>query len=239
MRSLSDILQTKTSKLTVRELKKAISYYTAEANVRITEYRQGGFELNDKRYKKDIAEQRIEKKIASLKKRAGTESRVGEIGVGTKGKSKEQLKTQLSAIKNFIEKDYFTPKGLAHQAAVDEQRYKTFKDRYGKLTREEYKQFIEVLTDLRETIVGFKYENVEGSFGQAFVDTPDKKKFGEYVKEVLQTEDANGNAVWQTKEDVLQEVKKRIDADLRAEKAKAEREKSGRRKTYARVHRRK
>lgn len=234
MRSLSDILQTKTSKLTVKELKKAISYYTAEANVRITEYRQGGFELNDKRYKKDIAEQRIEKKIESLKKRAGTESRTGEIGVGVKGKNKEQLRTQLSAIKNFVEKDYFTPKGLAHQAAVDEQRYKTFKERYGKLTREDYKTFIDVITDLRETVTGFKYENVEGTFGQAYVDTPDKKKFVDYVKEVLQEEDVLGNRVYRDKKEVFDEVKKRVDAAIKAEREKAEEEKSN-----ARVHRRK
>lgn len=181
--------------MTTKELKKAISYYTAQANVRIAEYREQEARNIEGENKEFIfTSKNINRRISQLAKLAGTKSRVGEIGVGTRGKTKEQLKEQLTAIKGFVQKERITPEGRAFYEKAEQQRYETFKENYGKMSRDEYAKFVETMNNLRNSIDDFKYGDLGQDMAKTYgsLKTDGRMKFGEIAKEVLQSKEAEG-----------------------------------------------
>lgn len=161
--------------MTVKELQQAIREKTAEANIRISEYRERGKSIKV-----------YEKEIGYLKQYAGTRTGArGEIGLGFKYKTKTQLEKQLNRLNEFIAKDVYSERG---KEAYSEDRYnrsrKAFNERYGYMSENDFRELYDTFDVLRNELKDYGYEDLGPSLAQQFQQTSEKAKFADYVIDV-------------------------------------------------------
>lgn len=161
--------------MTVKQLQNAIREKTAEANIRIAEYRERGKSIKV-----------YEKEIGYLKQYAGTKTGArGEVGLGFKNKTKVQLEKQLNRLEGFIAKDVYSEKG---KEAYNRDRYdksrSTFKARYGYMSESDFRELYDTFDVLRNELKDYGYEDIGPSLAQQFQLTTNKAKFADYVLDV-------------------------------------------------------
>ena len=161
--------------MTVKQLHKAIREKTAEANIRIAEYRESGKSIKV-----------YEKEIGYLKQYAGTKTGArGEVGLGLKYKTKAQLEKQLNRLQGFIAKDVYSDRG---KEAYNEDRYdrsrSAFNARYGYMSETDFRELYDTFDVLRNELKDYGYEDLGASLAQQFQQTTNKAKFADYVLDV-------------------------------------------------------
>lgn len=161
--------------MTVKQLQNAIREKTAEANIRIAEYRESGKSIRV-----------YEKEIGYLKQYAGTKTGArGEVGLGLKYKTKVQLEKQLNRLEGFIAKDVYSDRG---KEAYNEDRYdssrSTFNARYGYMSETDFRELYDTFDVLRNELKDYGYEDLGASLAQQFQQTTNKPKFADYVLNV-------------------------------------------------------
>ena len=161
--------------MTVKQLQNAIREKTAEANIRIAEYRERG---------KSIKE--YEKEIGYLKQYAGTKTGArGEVGLGFKYKTKAQLEKQLNRLEAFIAKDIYSERGKeAYNADRYDKSRNTFNARYGYMSESDFRELYDTFDVLRNELKDYGYEDLGASLAQQFQQTTKKAKFADYVLDV-------------------------------------------------------
>lgn len=158
--------------MTVKQLQNAIREKTAEANIRIAEYRERGKSIKV-----------YEKEIGYLKHYAGTKTGArGEIGLGFKYKTKAQLEKQLNRLEGFIAKDVYSEKGKeAYNADRYDKSRSTFNARYGYMSESDFRELYDTFDVLRNELKDYGYEDLGASLAQQFQQTTNKEKFADYV----------------------------------------------------------
>lgn len=198
MRKLQEILSEKPRNLTVAELRKAIRHYTAEINVRVSEYyEQGG------------SSKVIESEVKKLRATAGTKTKFA-IGVGVDRKTKIELQQQLIGLMRFERKDIFTPEGEKRWTDKANQQYLTFKEnfkQYGNIDEETYDRFIDAIYTLKNDIKDFGYEDYGRDLTKQFVGASEEgqRKFVDIVSKVVK---AGGKNRVQIIDEVARELRK-------------------------------
>ena len=203
--------------MSTRELRKEIRRRTAEANIRIAEYReaiQKGTQkasefiektiqnlISNTSYSKPIRNK--EGKIESYQTMTPT-SKKGEIGMGTSYKRKAELQKQLEGLRRFEKTDIETPEGKRHWNDKVEQQYKTFKERYGDISRDDYEDMIDTMNIVKNTLKDYGYEDNGTGYARLYnkSNARGKKKFARYVEQA-RNESAGGG---KTVEDILDRV---------------------------------
>ena len=161
--------------MTVKQLQNAIREKTAEANIRIAEYRESGKSIKV-----------YEKEIGYLKQYAGTKTGArGEVGLGLKYKTKAQLEKQLNRLNNFISKDVYSERGKdAYNAERYDNSRSTFNARYGYMSESDFRELYDTLDVLRNELKDYGYEDLGPSLALQFQLTTNKAKFADYVLDV-------------------------------------------------------
>ena len=216
---------TNTSDLSTKQLRSEIRRLTIDVNERIREYREMGgatkyFEKMVNRLKY-ISSYTVKKKIygeVETVKQVPRGYKGGEIGLGTSTKLKSELQQQLSALRNFIEKDEYSPKGVEEFNAKVNRQYETFKERYGEISKEDYLEMIDTMNLVKHALEGWGYgdtnTNVHGvhlgaSLAGKYVEATEegRGKFLQYV------EQAKKNSKGGSTEDLFDELAEIMKAD--------------------------
>lgn len=195
--------------LTTRQLRDEIRKRTATVNIRINEYREAIEEGKQKSNR--IVEESIRKmKEASytFNKETGEiripKSKKGEIGLGLTYKTKTELQRQLAGLRRFEERDIETPEGKRKSEEKTERQYKTFTDRYGDMSRDEYEDMIDTMNVVKNTLKDYGYEDYGGSYARTYTkaNKEGKRKFARYIDQAKRESAGAG----QTTEDILDRV---------------------------------
>lgn len=205
--------------MSTRELRKEIRRRTASVNVRIMEYREvvkKGFIKSSKIVEEGIrklreassAEKMKRKKVDGKVKTIHTgkyyipEGKKGEIGLGLGYKTKSELQRQLAGLRRFEEKDIETPEGQREWSDKVDRQYKTFQQRYGNMSKEDYEDMIDTMNIVKNTLKDYGYEDFGAGYARMYnnANKQGKRKFTKYVDQ------AKRESVGKTTEDVLDRV---------------------------------
>ena len=193
--------------LTTRELRDEIRKRTAEVNITINEYREAirkGVEKTNQVVESSI--RKLREASSGLNRKTGKfvipKGRKGEVGLGLTFKTKSELQRQLAGLRRFEEKDIYTPKGKEKWSEKTNKQYKTFKDRYGEISREDYEDMIDTMNIVKNTLKDYGYEDFGGSYARTYTraNKEGKRKFARYVDQ------ARRESSGKTTEDVLDRV---------------------------------
>lgn len=197
--------------MTTRELRKEIRRRTAEANIRINEYREAIKQGKQK------ASQFIEKAINRLKQGSAgfnkkgeytvPKSRTGEVGVGTSYKRKVELQKQLEGLRRFEKTDMETPEGKRNWNEKTRNQYETFKKRYGDISEDDYEDMVNTMNIVKNTLKDYGYEDNGTGYARLYnkADEQGKRKFARYVEQA-RNEVSDGKYGSRTAEDILDRV---------------------------------
>lgn len=176
--------------MTVREIRARIRQLTSAINETIREFRSKGKE--DTFFNKAVSQLKAETAYVNYKtgKVSVPRSRTdGELGLGFKNKRKAELEKQLFELEAFDKKEWFSSKATKERSERAKKAYKTFTDRYGDVSWEEWEDFIEIMNDVGSVLVTYGYEDIGGSIARAYAESNSegKKKFKDYINKNMDT----------------------------------------------------
>lgn len=181
----------KITELTTRELKREIRKLTAEANIKLSDYRSkvkaGDIEQND--IVEDIIEQ-MKYRSGYISKKGEyhiPKGKYGEIGLGLTYKTKKELQTQLSILRRFDRKDVYTPQAVEELKAKTKKQYNTFLKNQDlsedEFSFDEYQKMFDVFNVVKSDLKDFAYEDKGNALARSYSKIKDKSKFIDVVKE--------------------------------------------------------
>ena len=180
--------------MTVKQLQAEIRRLTSEVNSKLKE-------LTAKYSSNTFFNKQLNRLKAST---SYVESSTGEIripksrnngdilGLGFKGKNKEGLERQYRELTSFNTKEWCSAQAEKKRSDRANKAYSTFTRRYGNISFDEWEDFVLMMNDISDYIGDFGYEDIGGSIARTYVETRNKRKFPEYVREVAKQSTGRG-----------------------------------------------
>ena len=198
--------------MSTRELRKEIRRRTAEANIRIAEYReaiQKGTQQASKFIESVI--ERLKQASAGYNKKGEytvPKGQRGEVGVGTSYKRKVELQKQLAGLRRFEKVDIETPKGESEWSDKVNNQYKTFVSRYGNISPDDYVDMVDTMNIVKNTLKDYGYEDNGTGYARLYnkAKGQGKKKFARYVEQARNDIMNDSTRKTRTAEDILDRV---------------------------------
>ena len=156
--------------MTVKELQTEIRRLTRSVNVKLAEYFQ---KRPNEQTDKMIAKMRegsawIDRQTGELKVPKGYEG--GYLGLGFKGKKKDQLEQQLLDLQAFNIKEQVTDEYRWKVTEKSKLAYKTFTERYGDISYKEWEDFADLVNTIGGSLKDYGYEDIGGSIAFNYAD---------------------------------------------------------------------
>ena len=191
--------------MTVREIRARISQLTSAINETIREFRSRGKE--DTFFNKAVSQLKAETAYVNYKTgevRVPKSRTGGELGLGFKNKRKAELEKQLFELESFEKKEWFSTKAVKERTERAKKAYKTFTDRYGDISWDEWEDFIDVMNNTKSQLMDYGYEDMGGSIARSYSESSDKgkKHFKDYLMDNMQHAKGKGF----TPEDFIDEL---------------------------------
>lgn len=191
--------------MTVREIRARIRQLTSAINETIREFRSRGKE--DTFFNKAVSQLKAETAYVNYKTgevRVPKSRTGGELGLGFKNKRKAELEKQLFELESFEKKEWFSTKAVKERTERAKKAYKTFTDRYGDISWDEWEDFIDIMNNTKSQLMDYGYEDMGGSIARSYSESSDKgkKQFKDYLMDNMQR--AKGKGV--TPEDFIDEL---------------------------------
>lgn len=160
---------------TVRQLKEELRRLTRAVNIKIAEYR-ATHGSEDEIFSKIV--NRLKMNSGVLRGYEG-----GEIGLGIKGKRKEDLERQVIELERFESKEWFSSKAASRLDGRHKKAYITFVKNHGYVSEEEWEAYVTILGTMYSYLASYGYEAIEGSMANLFVNanTKGRIKMGAYI----------------------------------------------------------
>ena len=196
-------------KWTVAQIKAYIRRETAQANQRISEFREKNFGGK--------TSELFDKMINKLKRNSGVKSggNRGEIGVGLSTKryrKKNELLHQARGLEQFEQFDIYSDTAKREFSDKEKRAYDTFQKMYHMdMTMERYHDMVEMLGSVGSEVLGkFNYMGAIEAWNEAIEEGRDDMNFVEIVNEEMRYAKGQG----MTARDITDRIVRRIRGDL-------------------------
>lgn len=191
--------------MTVKEIRSKIRQLTSAINETIREFRSKGKE--DTFFNKAVSQLKAETAYVNYKTeevRVPKSRTGGELGLGFKNKRKAELEKQLFELESFEKKEWFSTKAVKERSERAKKAYKTFTDRYGDISWDEWEDFIDIMNNTKNQLMDYGYEDMGGSIARSYSESSDKgkKQFKDYLMDNMQRAKGKGF----TPEDFIDEL---------------------------------
>lgn len=191
VKTLEELTRAKASKLTTRELRKAIRHLAQSANVNISAFEPLGFKPTSFLTKQIKTYQRI----TGQTKGVGGPLGRGGLNRALRSQLVEQFQ-RLKIIDKELDRIYRAAPGAVEEERVNKS-FETFKRHYGyghDFTREQYETLVQIISSAKATLIEYGYE--DRTYGDAMVrllaENADIPTMKEVVEEAAEMVEAGG-----------------------------------------------